>query len=66
MGKKSEIYADNNIPEYWVIDLVNQKVIVHTQPKDNVYSQITEYKTGTVSSQAFPNVLIPLNRLLLF
>ena len=32
---KSKIYARNNIPEYWVIDLVNKKLVVHTQPSND-------------------------------
>ena len=63
---KAQIYARNNIPEYWIIDLANRKSIVHTQPADNNYLQIVEYKSGTISPQAFPNVTIPLDRLLLF
>lgn len=66
LEQKSKIYARNNIPEYWVIDLVNKKLIVYTQPKDNNYCQIIEYKTGTVSPQAFPTLSISLNQLLLF
>ena len=64
--KKSQIYARNSIPEYWIIDLANRKLIVHTQPSDNSYAQIIEYKSGSITPQAFPNVAIPLERILLF
>ncbi len=63
---KSKTYARNGIPEYWVINLIAGKLIVHTQPQDNNYTQIVEYKTGTVSPQAFPNIAIALDKLLLF
>ena len=63
---KSKTYARNGIPEYWVINLIAGKLIVHTQPQDNSYTQIVEYKTGTVSPQAFPNIAIALDKLLLF
>ena len=66
LEQKSKIYARNNIPEYWIIDLVNNQLIVHTQPENNAYSQVEEFKDGTVSSQAFPNLELPLERLLLF
>ena len=62
---KAEIYARNNIAEYWVIDLVNKKLIVHTQPKDNYYQQIIEYKSGSVSPQCFKDVVIPLSKLII-
>ena len=54
------------IPEYWVIDLVNKKLIVHTQPGDGGYSQRIEYQAGQVTPQAFSNVEISLEQLLLF
>lgn len=67
LTEKSTIYARNNIPEYWVIDLVNKKLIVHTHPTDDSkYSQIKEYVRGTVSPLAFPQIEIALEQLLLF
>lgn len=66
LNQKIITYARNGIPEYWVIDLVNKKLITHTQIQNNSYAQVIEYKTGTVSSLAFPNVAIALNELLLY
>lgn len=66
LNRKSVTYARNSIPEYWVIDLVHKKLIVHTRPVNNKYSQVKEYSSGTVSSVAFPNIAIALDRLLLF
>lgn len=59
-------YARNRISEYWVIDLVNKKLIVHTQPHNNSYLQIVEYQSGTVKPQAFPDINISLDQLLLY
>lgn len=66
LEQKIITYARNGIPEYWVIDLVNKRLITHTQIQDNNYSQITEYKTGTVSPMAFRDIVISLDKLLLF
>lgn len=63
---KTIAYARNGIAEYWVIDLVNKKLIVHTQPQNNNYAQVVEYREGTVSPQTFPQIAIALNRLLLY
>lgn len=63
---KSTTYARNGIPEYWVIDLIHKKLIVHTQPINNSYGQIQILQTGTVSPQAFPNIAIALDKMLLF
>ncbi|MGL4883499.1 MAG: Uma2 family endonuclease, partial [Waterburya sp.] len=59
-------YARNGIPEYWIIDLINKKLIVYTQPQGDSYTQVQEFATRTVTPQAFPNKEIPLNQLLLF
>ena len=64
--EKSVIYAKAGIAEYWVIDLVNKKLIVYTQPQDDKYFQIVEYKSGVVIAQAFPDIAIEIDRLLLF
>ncbi len=66
LEQKSLTYARNSIPEYWVIDLQNKQVIVHTQPKDNKYFQVVTSQSGVISPLAFPNINIALNKLLLF
>ena len=64
LGQKAVTYARNGISEYWVIDLNNNRLIVHTQPQNNSYAQVTEYKTGTIASLTFPQTTISLDRLL--
>ena len=66
LNDKSKTYARNGIPEYWIIDLVNQKLIVHTDPRNNNYQQVNEYTTGNISPVAFPQIEIALKQLLLF
>ena len=66
LEQKLVTYARNGIPEYWVIDLVNKKLITHTQLQGNSYSKITEYQTGTVSPLTFPNIAIAINKLILY
>ena len=66
LSQKIITYARNGIPEYWVIDLVNKKLIAHTQIQNDNYFQVTEYTKGTVSSSAFPDLAIALDKLLLF
>lgn len=66
LEQKTITYARNGIPEYWVIDLKNNKLVVHTQPQASNYAQIVEYKAGTVTPLAFPQIAIALNRLLLY
>ncbi len=66
LEQKVITYARNRIPEYWVIDLKNKKLIVHTQLQNNNYSQITDYFSGKITSQAFPNIEIDMEKLLLY
>ena len=66
LNPKKITYARNGIPEYWVVDLVNKKLIVHTQVQNNNYTQVKEYTTGTISPLAFPNVAIGIDKLLLY
>ncbi len=66
LNQKIITYARNGISEYWVIDLVNKKLITHTQIQNNSYGKVAEYQTGTVSSLAFPKIEIAINELLLF
>ena len=63
---KAFLYARNQISEYWIVDLVNKKVIAHTQPQGNSYSIVDEYSSGTILMEAFPDINIALDRLLLF
>ncbi len=66
LGIKARIYARNNIPEYWVVDLKNKRLVVHTQPEDNKYKKISELRAGRISPQAFSNLEIPLSEIILY
>ena len=66
LEKKTIIYARNGVTEYWVIDLNSRKLVVHTQPQGDRYDRVVEYQTGTVSPTAFPQIVVALNRLLLY
>ena len=55
---KAAIYARNGIQEYWIVDLANRKLIVHTAPQGNIYRNISECQTGTICSQAFSKIAI--------
>ena len=66
LEQKIITYARNGIPEYWVIDLKNNRLIVHTQPQASIYSEVAEYRSGIITSQAFPDIDIDLSMLLLY
>jgi Uma2 family endonuclease len=62
---KAKTYARNAILEYWVIDLVNKKLVVFSNIKHDNYTQKQELTTGTISPQAFPQINLDLSKLLL-
>jgi Uma2 family endonuclease len=63
--RKKEIYARNGIPEYWVIDLQNNKLWIFRNPQDNDYLQVTEVTKGTINLIAFPHIGVEVNKLLI-
>ncbi len=61
---KTKIYAAAGIPEYWVIDLKEMKLIVFRNPTQNGYQSQTILKNGFTSSISFPGIKIEIARLL--
>lgn len=56
-GRKARLYAESGVPEYWVINLVDRRVEVHTEPVSGVYQQVTCYEKGErIRLQEFSNV----------
>lgn len=41
---KAGIYAENRVPEYWIVDLRTKSVFVHTQPLGSVYRSIIQLR----------------------
>jgi Uma2 family endonuclease len=61
LTQKAEIYARNNIPEYWVLDIKNNKLIIHTLPLLGKYSSIENSTSKIVTPLAFPQVKIDVS-----
>ena len=64
LEEKSVVYAQNGIPEYWIIDLRHNKLWLLTQPEQNGYADKQEVVTGTINPIAFPNITIEVSKLL--
>ena len=52
-GLKAEIYSQAGVPEYWIIDIVHRKIIVHRDPRDDGYASVQTVVDG--------DALTPLN-----
>jgi Uma2 family endonuclease len=58
-GVKSEIYAENGVPEYWIVDLVHGAVEVHTAPSDGRYTRMQTFRRGErIALSAFPDLAL--------
>ncbi len=64
LEEKSLIYARNGIPEYWVIDLLNNKLWVFTNPQQNSYLDKQEVTTDCINPLAFHKISIEVKKLL--
>lgn len=62
--RKAKIYAKANIPEYWVIDVKQQQVLIFRNAKGDTYqfSQVLGVKDA-IAPAAFPEVVIELSHL---
>lgn len=60
---KARMYALDGVREYWVMDIERQQVWVHRQPVDGVYTFRQMHTSGTLSSEAFPDIEIAVEQL---
>lgn len=45
---KARLYATHGVPEYWVVDLVNRRIVRHRVPTRAAYEQRDELASGAV------------------
>lgn len=64
LGEKAQLYARNGIQEYWVIDVQNEQLWVHREPRDGKYQSVVQFSTGEVFPLTFSKVGVEVNRLL--
>jgi len=43
---KAPLYALHSIPEYWIIDLENNRIEVHSKPNEGIYSEAQLFLPG--------------------
>lgn len=46
LGRKRRLYAAADVPEYWVVDLVHRRLVVHLEPHDGDYSTVATFAPG--------------------
>lgn len=64
-GPKAELYASAGVPEYWIVNLVDRVVEVHTEPGKHGYGARHVLTAGDdATSQVFPGLRLPVSELL--
>jgi Uma2 family endonuclease len=64
-GRKARLYARHGVQEYWVVDLPQECVVVHTQPAADGYDSVREVRAPeSVAPLAFPDVRLDITELL--
>lgn len=62
LGKKSTLYACAGVPEYWVVDREESRIVRRWQPTVDGYARNDEYPFGaTISSATISGVVINTN-----
>ncbi|MEP0892594.1 Uma2 family endonuclease [Leptolyngbya sp. FACHB-16] len=61
---KTKTYAAAQIPEYWVLNLKEMKLIVFRSPTPNGYQVEETFTQGTIHPLAFPDIAISAQELL--
>lgn len=64
-GEKAQLYAEAEIPDYWIVNLVDRCVEVYRVPKGGHYQSLATYSSDDeISPLGFPE--LPLSVRLLF
>ena len=58
-GRKRRLYASCQIPEYWIVNLVERCVEVYREPDGQSHARMDSYEYGqSIRLLAFPDVSI--------
>lgn len=53
---KQSLYARAGIPEYWLMNLVDNAIEVHRRPENGIYTEVfTRYRGEMIAAVAFPD-----------
>lgn len=64
-GVKAKLYAESNVSEYWVVNLVDRRVEVFRAPASGRYTEESIAQKGEVLRPlAFPDLAIPVDAIL--
>jgi Uma2 family endonuclease len=65
LGLKARLYAEMGVPDYWVVDLAKNVIVVHRAPADGRYDDVRPAGRGAeIALLAFPDVMVRVDDVL--
>jgi Uma2 family endonuclease len=64
LGLKAVLYAAAGIPDYWVVDLTRDEIVVHRDPAGPSFARVTRHGTGKIQALRHPAVVVDVAALL--
>lgn len=65
LTRKARLYAQANIPEYWVIDVTGRRLLIHGTPGADGYALVTQYEETETACPLFaPSVSFAVSDIL--
>jgi len=62
---KIPLYATHGVPEVWLVNIVEQVVVVYSQPETDGYREVNIYQRGeNLCLTPFPTINLPVNQIL--
>jgi Uma2 family endonuclease len=63
-GEKREIYAESGVPEYWIVNLIDQQIEVYRKPSGHTYLEHASYRgDAEIRPLALPDASLQPSRL---
>lgn len=64
LGVKARVYAAVGVPDYWVLDVVGNRLHAHRGPTAGGYEQVMIHERGTVTTTGEPLLTLDLDAVL--
>jgi Uma2 family endonuclease len=62
---KLELYAETQVPEYWIADIRSERLIAYSEIHQSKYGVVREYSRGSnIAPRLLPELQIPVDALL--
>jgi Uma2 family endonuclease len=62
---KARLYAEMNVPDYWVVDLARRELVVHRDPAADRYREVRTFGAGaSVEVLRFPDIVVRVDDVL--